>query len=92
MTLDEIILLAVPAETSVLAVSGTNVKDWRVKDGQLQVVLHRETLGTHGIYVSYERAAKGKAEVPVIRTVGVEREQGFIAVIALANPRPSTES
>jgi hypothetical protein len=87
--------LAAPPGASVLEVSGSNVQDWRAdKDGTITVVLRGEALGTLSLRVSYEspfasaaasQAADGKVQVPVIRAPGVEREKGFVGVIALAN-------
>jgi len=78
--------LTVPAGVSVLQVSGPNVQDWRVAaNGELQVVLSREVLGSQLLRISYEKAGKDLAQVPLIRAAGVEREKGFAGVVALAN-------
>jgi hypothetical protein len=78
--------LAVPADVSVLGVSGANVQDWRVdKDGMLQVVLNREAIGNLDLHIAYERAAADGVVAPVIRPRGVERDRGYMGVIALAN-------
>jgi len=80
--------LQVPAGVSVLTVTGRNMQDWRKTDkGELQVVLRNETVGSYSLRIVYEKAggAEGAVEVPVIRAVGVEREQGFIGVVAMAN-------
>ncbi len=78
--------LQVPAGASVLEVTGSNVQDWRVDDaGALAVVLRQETIGSYTLRIAYEKPAEGDAEAPVIRTVGAEREKGFVGVVALAN-------
>ncbi len=78
--------LTVPKGVSVLQVDGTNVQDWRVSAaGELQVVLRRDTIGSQLLRISYEKAGKAAAEAPLIRAVGVEREKGFVGVVALAN-------
>lgn len=91
--------LAAPAGVSILDVSGGNVQDWRAdKDGTLTVTLRGEALGGLNLRVSYEapfKAAAGAAaeakeadtsvQIPVIRVSGVEREKGFVGVMALAN-------
>ncbi len=78
--------LTVPAGASVLTVTGSNVQDWRVsKTGELAVVLSRETVGYFNLRIAYEQVIKDAPAVPVIRTVGAERERGFVGVVALAN-------
>jgi hypothetical protein len=77
--------LQAPAGASVLAVSGPNVQDWRVDKSELTVVLKNEVLGGYSLRVSYEAAASERTAVPVLRTIGTERETGFIAVVAVAN-------
>ena len=77
--------LQVPAGASVLTVSGANVEDWRIDKGELLVVLKREVLGAFSLRVAYEAPVADKAAIPVIRAKGVERERGFLGVIAVAN-------
>ena len=80
--------LAVPKGASVLTVSGQGLQDWRVdKAGVMTATLTRETIGSYALQIAYEQAtaAQGAAPVPVIRATGVEREKGFVAVVALAN-------
>jgi len=92
--------LRVPKDVSLLEVTGRNVRDWRVGPpaaidgggdpvddaGTLQVLLSSEIIGQFDLQVTYELAAPGEeAYVPVIRTEGVERERGYVGVIALAN-------
>jgi len=80
--------LAVPKGASVLTVSGSGLQDWRVdKDGAMTATLSRETIGSYVLQIAYEQAAaaKGSVSVPVIRATGVQREKGFVAVVALAN-------
>jgi len=79
--------LSVPAGVSVLTVSGGNVQDWRVDaaNNELSVILRGEAIGAYALHISYERTGKGDAEVPVIRPAGVERERGYVGVVALTN-------
>ena len=78
--------LTVPKGASVLEVAGPNVQDWRVDDkGELLVVMRGEVIGSYVLRIAYERSTAGGAEVPVIRAAGVEREKGYIGVVALAN-------
>ena len=80
--------LTVPKGASVLTVNGSGLQDWRVdKDGTLTATLSRETIGSYTLQIAYEQAAgtQASASAPVIRAIGVEREKGFVAVVALAN-------
>ncbi|HAU39019.1 MAG TPA: hypothetical protein DCX07_15065 [Phycisphaerales bacterium] len=78
--------LTAPKGASVLTVSGQSVSDWRISDaGELTVVLRGEAIGAYSLYITYEQPAKDSAAAPVLRTVGVERERGYVGVIALAN-------
>ena len=78
--------LKVPAEASVLDVTGTSIQDWRVAQaGELAVILSKEAIGSQSVRITFERAATDSVEVPVIRPQGVEREKGFVGVVAMAN-------
>ncbi len=77
--------LTVPAGVSVLSVTGNRVQDWRVDAGELVVVLTGEVVGAELLRISYELPGEQVAEVPVIRAKGVQREKGFVGVVALAN-------
>ena len=78
--------LQVPTGASVLTASGPNLQDWRVdKDGKLQVVLKAEAIGSYTLRITYEQASKAAAETPVIHPVGVERQRGYVGVVAVAN-------
>jgi hypothetical protein len=77
--------LQVPAGCSVLAVTGANLQDWRVDKSDLMVQLRNEVIGSYSLRVTYEALAKETVAVPVVRTVGAEREKGYIAVIAVTN-------
>jgi hypothetical protein len=73
---------------SVLEVTGTHIRDWRVQDGKLTVQLDREVIGSALVSVKYETSADagaGKGSIPVVTGAGVEREKGHIAVVALSN-------
>jgi len=78
--------LTAPAGANLLTVSGQNVSDWRVdKDGTLDIVLRGEAIGSYGLYLSYEAPLAADTKLPVIHPRGVERERGYIGVIALSN-------
>ncbi len=78
--------LQVPADCSVLDVTGQKVRDWRVDDKTgRNVVLANEGIGSYSLRITYEKPAGAGVKIPVIRAGGVEREKGFIAVVALTN-------
>lgn len=78
--------LIAPAGVSVLEVTGRNVQDWRVdKEGQILVTLRGEIIGPYNLRISYEAPIPQAGGAAVLRAVGVEREKGFVGVIALAN-------
>jgi hypothetical protein len=78
--------LQVPTGVSILTVTGKGVEDWRVSEaGELSVALSREAIGSFDLQVAYEQVVKDGASAPVVRAVGVERERGFVGVVALAN-------
>jgi len=77
--------LQVPAGASVLTVTGSNVQDWRVdKDGKLQVILKAEVIGTYSLRITFEQPTAA-AETPVIHPTGVQRQRGYLGVVAVAN-------
>jgi hypothetical protein len=78
--------LQVPKGVSVLAAFGQDVQDWRVDaDGKMTVVLRQEVLGSYSLRISYEQASQAQASLPVIQARGVERERGFVGVVAVSN-------
>jgi len=78
--------LQVPQNASVLTVSGANLQDWRVDDaGKLQVVLKAEVVGSYALSLAYEQPSQADAAAPVVHPLGVERERGFVGVVAVAN-------
>ncbi len=83
--------LTVPAGVNVLTVNGPNVSDWRVKGGELQVQLRKDAIGAYGLYITFEQTAVGKVVAPVVRATGVQRERGYIGVIAIANVELSAD-
>ncbi len=77
--------LTVPEGVSILEVVGRDVYDWRVEKEQLLIVSRGEIIGPYSLRISYEMSAAEAVEIPILRAVGVEREKGFVGVIALAN-------
>ena len=78
--------LQAPTNASVLTVTGPNLQDWRVdKDGKLQVLMKTEAIGSYTLRITYEQTSQAAAEAPVIHPAGVERERGYVGVVAIAN-------
>ena len=78
--------LQVPKGASVLTVYGTNVQDWRVEaDGELQVQLKAEAIGSYSLRIAYEQVSQAAAAAPVVHPTGVVRERGYVGVVAIAN-------
>jgi len=85
--------LKVPTGTSVLTVTGSSLQDWRADDkGELTVVFRKDTIGSQSLSITYERTAQDTVEAPIIRATGVEREKGFIGVVAVSNVEIASEN
>jgi hypothetical protein len=84
--------LRVPAGVSVMNVGGRSVETWRIANNtDMTVVLRGEVTGPYSLQVTCEAPAGGASvEVPVLRTVGTERERGHIGVVAIANAELSS--
>lgn len=78
----------IPSGTTILSVNGDGVADWKTNQGEkgdiLRVDFNRSMKGAATVMVVGEVAIKDVAVlgVPIIETVGVEREEGHIAVEA----------
>ncbi|MEI7836023.1 MAG: hypothetical protein WCK05_06385 [Planctomycetota bacterium] len=79
--------LAVPKGAAVLTVTGNNLEDWKADDaaGVLTVFFKSDVIGPVTLRVTYEVADMAAPRVPVIRAMDVQREKGFVGVVALAN-------
>ncbi|MCY2931249.1 MAG: hypothetical protein NTV86_17525 [Planctomycetota bacterium] len=79
--------LAVPKGAAVLTVLSNNMEDWKADDaaGVLTVFFKSEVIGPVSLRVAYEVADMTAPRVPVIRAMDVQREKGFVGVVALAN-------
>jgi len=78
--------LSVPQGVSILEVTGTRVRDWRVKDGSLLVMLDFEAIGGYSLEVSYEKMMSGEqVQIPLLNASDAVREKGFIGVVAFSN-------
>ena len=84
--------IALPEDVSVLGVSGSDLRDWKVSQEKglqyVDVYLNFGVKGTYALSLSYERKiAEGSAvvEIPVVRAMGVEREKGSFGIAAATN-------
>ena len=78
----------VPEGASVLEVRGSRLRDWRVVGNTIQVQLGYEALGTYQLDIKLEQPMVAGAEtivIPAVRAEGVEREKGFIGIVAVSN-------
>lgn len=72
----------VPADVTLLDVSGAGIGDWKqAKDGTLEVALNFEALGGYRLTVDYERAL-GDGNLPLLGVLDVAREKDWIGVDA----------
>jgi hypothetical protein len=82
------IKLQVPKEMTVLSVSGTGLRDWRVDaEGVLTADLNYEAQGSYDLVLELERVLPQAAaiQVPVVQQLGVERSKGFVGIQSLGN-------
>ncbi len=80
--------IAVPEGSNVLSVTGSRLRDWRVVDGTIQIQLGFEALGTYELDLRLEHPMVVGGEtvvIPVVRAQKVEREKGFIGIVAVSN-------
>ncbi len=83
---------SLPKDVSVVDVTGVGVADWKSsEEGDKQVVevgLNFEAKGGYHLRVLYETAlpdATAKVEVPELTVLDVNREIGYLGVVALTN-------
>ncbi|MFH1691427.1 MAG: hypothetical protein ABIC68_02470 [Candidatus Omnitrophota bacterium] len=84
--------VALPQDVSVLDVNGRDLRDWKVsqkdKVQYLDVYLNFGVRGKYVLNLEYERrVGDGSlvAQIPVLETLGVEREKGYFGVAAATN-------
>lgn len=84
--------IAVPDDVSILSVNSKELRDWKAskKDNiqYLDVFLNFGTKGQHVVDVTFERNVDESTQVvemPWIRAMGVERENGFYGIAASTN-------
>lgn len=84
--------LALPDDASILEISGRDLRDWKVskKDNKQYVDIYFKfgLKGNYALDITYERAiGEGSvvAQIPQIKTLGIEREKGFIGIASATN-------
>ncbi len=84
--------IALPKDISLLDVTGKDLRDWKVTQNEdqqyLDVYLNFGLKGNYVLSLSFERnIGEGSvvAEIPWVKTMGVERENGYIGVSAMTN-------
>ncbi|MBN1794839.1 MAG: hypothetical protein JW844_07750 [Candidatus Omnitrophica bacterium] len=84
--------ISVPEDVTLLHVSGRDLRDWKVcgDDGAryLDVYLNYGIKGSYVLDVTYERnigEGSAVAEMPVLKALGVERENGYFGIAARTN-------
>ena len=84
--------IALPEDVSLLDVNGGDLRDWKVskEDNQqyLDVYLNFGIKGSYALQLTFERTiGEGSvvAEIPSVKALGVERENGFIGISAITS-------
>jgi hypothetical protein len=91
--------VALPEDVSVLEVYGADLRDWKVsaKDGMqyLDVFLNFGVKGSYNLSLVFEKNiadGSGVAQMPWIKAVGVERENGYYGIAASTNVELAVKS
>lgn len=84
--------IVLPTDVSILDVHGLDLRDWKVsqkdKIQYLDVYLNFGVRGNYVLSLDYERrVGDGSlvAQIPVLETLGTEREKGYFGVAAVTN-------
>lgn len=84
--------VALPADATVLNVSGNELRDWKTTQSEgvqyIDVYLNFGVKGTYVLNIAYERKVApgtGVAQVPWVRAMNAEREQGYFGIAAATN-------
>ncbi|HLW55076.1 MAG TPA: hypothetical protein VKW06_19755 [Candidatus Angelobacter sp.] len=77
--------LLLPDNITINQVSGAMVADWEVKSGELRVIFLEPVEGSARFVINGDTHTprEGKIEIPLLRMLNVERENGGIAVEVL---------
>lgn len=91
--------LSLPDDVNVLEVYGHDLRDWKISKEQnkqfLDVYFKYGIKGNYNLDLTYERnIGEGLvvAQLPAIRTVGVERTQGYIGIASITNVELAVDS
>jgi hypothetical protein len=84
--------ICLPDDVSVLAVNGRDLRDWKVRSEDskqyLDIYFKFGIKGNYSINIAYEKTigeGSAVAAIPQLKTIGVERETGFIGVASATN-------
>ncbi len=69
----------------IINIDGRNINNWQVKDDILTIDLRSKAEGSYRFFISTEKSWNTKESVPlpVVQVLEVEREQGYLGVLAL---------
>jgi len=68
----------------VINIDGANINNWYIKDNILTIDLRSKAEGTYSLTLLTEKTVKEKEELtlPTIQSLDVEREQGYLGLLA----------
>ncbi len=88
----DVLRFEVPEDVRILDVRSGNLRDWKMEDeGDVRIIsayLKFPASGTITVTCDYERSMEGVSavvEMPNVECVGVDREKGYIGVVATTN-------
>ena len=91
--------VGLPEDVSVLEVNGAELRDWKVstKDGTqlLDVFLNYGVKGGYNLSIAFEKNiadGSGVVQMPWVKAVGVERENGYYGIAASTNVELAVKS
>ena len=86
--------IAIPEEVSLLNVQGNDLRDWKISEDKekhiqyLDVYYNFGVKGNNVLTINYEKSiGEGStvAEIPTVKTLGTERENGHVGIAAKTN-------
>ena len=91
--------IGLPEDVSVLEVNGADLRDWKVstKEGTqyLDVFLNFGVKGNYNLNVTFEKNiadGSGVVQMPWVKAIGVERENGYYGIAASTNVELAVKS
>lgn len=79
---------ALPKDMTLLDVTGSGIRDWKLTDGTLEVLLNYAAEGSYSLQLQMEKVVGEKSQdlqAPVVVPLGVERAKGWVGVEARGN-------